>query len=123
MILSQVMLGKPRSVGEIRLASNNMWDKPIIDPKYYSHPDDIIMMKEGVKFIVDLYEKTETYGKLGARLAPNSFPGCEHLEFKSDDYYECYVRQLTLTIYHPSGTCAMGKRVNDSSAVVDSELR
>lgn len=43
-----VMLGKSKSVGEIRLASRSPFDKPIIDPKYFSHPDDIIAMKEGL---------------------------------------------------------------------------
>jgi choline dehydrogenase-like flavoprotein len=41
------MLGKSKSVGEIRLASASPWDKPIIDPKYFSHPDDIKAMIEG----------------------------------------------------------------------------
>jgi hypothetical protein len=42
-----VMLGKSKSKGEIRLASRSPWDKPIIDPKYFSHPDDILSMTEG----------------------------------------------------------------------------
>lgn len=118
-----VMLGKPKSVGEIRLSSRSPWEKPIIQPNYFSHPDDIVRMKEAVKFIVDLYEKTEIYRALGARLVENPFPGCEGHPMKSDSYFECYIRQLTMTIYHPSGTCAMGKAHNDSSAVVDSHLR
>ncbi|ODM90564.1 Glucose dehydrogenase [FAD, quinone] [Orchesella cincta] len=118
-----VMLGKPKSVGELRLRSRSPWDKPLIDPKYFSHPDDIKTMKHAVKFIVGLYEQTKTYRELGAKLASNPFPGCEQVAFKSDAYFECYIRHLTMTIYHPSGTCAMGKRRNDTVAVVDSQLR
>jgi choline dehydrogenase len=77
----------------------------------------------GVKFIVNLYEKTVTYKKLNARLVSNPLPGCEAFKIKSDEYYECYIRHLTLTLYHPSSTVAMGRSHNDSKAVVDSELR
>lgn len=42
-----VMLGKPKSRGEMKLASANPMDKPIINPRYFSHPDDIKMMTEG----------------------------------------------------------------------------
>ncbi|CAL8137000.1 unnamed protein product [Orchesella dallaii] len=118
-----VMLGKPKSFGELKLASRSPWEKPLIDPKYYDHPDDMKTMMHAVKFIVNLYEQTETYRKLGAKLASNPFPGCENVEFKSDAYFECYIRHLTMTIYHPSGTCAMGRRWNDTGAVVDSQLR
>lgn len=118
-----VMLGKPKSIGELRLASRSPWDKPLIQPNYFSHPDDMIRMKEAVKFIVDLYEKTDTYRALGARLVENPFPGCGHVPFKSDDYFECYIRQLTMTLYHPCGTNAMGRGQNDKLAVVDSQLR
>jgi choline dehydrogenase len=76
-----------------------------------------------MKFIVNLYEKTETYKKLGARLVENHLPGCEHFTLRSSEYYECYIRHLTLTLYHPSSTVSMGRRQNDSVAVVDSQLR
>jgi choline dehydrogenase-like flavoprotein len=45
------------------------------------------------------------------------FPG---VEAKSDADLEAFVRRKAETIYHPVGTCRMGK---DEDAVVDSELR
>ena len=35
---------------------------------------------------------------------------------EDDNYWECFARHLTMSMYHPTGTCAMGK-------VVDNELR
>ena len=40
-------LVRPKSRGHIRLRSMNAQDPPIIDPRYYSHPDDIQVMIEG----------------------------------------------------------------------------
>ena len=54
---------------------------------------------------------------------PHPLPGCEQHEFKSNAYFECFIRALTATIYHPVSTCKMGKNLNDTSAVVDPWLR
>ena len=40
-------LVRPKSRGWIRLLSANPADHPLIDPQYYSHPDDITVMLEG----------------------------------------------------------------------------
>ncbi|ERL92202.1 hypothetical protein D910_09522 [Dendroctonus ponderosae] len=47
-----------------------------------------------------------------------SFLGCEEFPFDSEKYWECYIRQLTITSYHPVGTCKMGRK-EDASTVVD----
>lgn len=49
-------------------------------------------------------------------------PGCNHLEFLSDEYWACQAEQYTLTIYHPVGTAKMGPD-NDVMAVVDPTLK
>ncbi|XP_035709623.1 glucose dehydrogenase [FAD, quinone] isoform X1 [Folsomia candida] len=119
---ASVNLGKTKSVGEIKLQSSNPLVYPHIDPKYLSHPDDVRVMVEGVKAALNIYENTTTYKKLGAKLAPNKFPLCEAFEFRSDEYWECFVRSYTLTVYHPCGTCSMGME-GKSSSVVNSQLR
>ena len=40
-------MGRPQSTGEILLRTKNPLDKPIIDPKYLSHKDDIHALVEG----------------------------------------------------------------------------
>lgn len=115
-------VGRPKSRGTIRLASKNIEDKPIIDPNFYSHPDDMKVQVHALKFAVNMYENTTAWKKHGARLAPTKFPGCEDKEFKSDAYYECIARQGTVSLFHPSCTCKMGKP-DDPMAVVDTHLR
>jgi hypothetical protein len=47
---------------------------------------------------------------------------CDKLLFKSDKYYECIARTITLTGYSPVGTCRMGSSSSPTS-VVNPELR
>lgn len=72
--------------------------------------------------MVNLYEKTKTFQKLDAKLAPEHFPGCEDFEMKSEAYYECLIRMVTVTLAHPCCTAPMGIK-GSPKAVVDSELR
>lgn len=70
-----------------------------------------------------MVESTRAFQRIGARLIDKHVPGCERFELKSAEYYECYARHWTLTVYHHSGTCTMGRGVDDPMAVVDSKLR
>jgi len=76
----------------------------------------------GMKMAVDIVENSKHFQSIGGKLSPIPLAPCANTSFRSDAYWECYLRHLTLTLYHPSGTCAMGKRDNPYS-VVDSELK
>jgi len=116
------ILNRPLTRGELLLNSTKPTDPPLMDPKYYENYEDVKTMVESQKLSVELVENTTTFQKLGARLMPHSLPGCESFPFKSDAYYECFARSLSLTMYHPVGTCHMGR--NDSAqAVVDPRLK
>jgi len=117
-----VFVNRPYSRGEILLASKDPKDPPLIDPKYFDDPRDLNLLVEGVKFSVNLVENTKVFKALDGHLLPVKFPGCEDHEFKSDKYYECYAQQLSLTVWHYSGTCAMGK-ADSKNAVVNSQLQ
>lgn len=64
--------------------------------------------------------KTKAMSRLGAYLNPNKMPGCEEYNFDTRDYWRCYTRMLTYTVYHPAGTCQMGPK---TTSVVDSSFR
>ncbi|EFX83708.1 hypothetical protein DAPPUDRAFT_100405 [Daphnia pulex] len=66
---------RPKSRGNIRLASNDPFDKPLINPNYFSDANDydIKVSVEFVKFALAL-SKTEASQKMGPRLYD---PGCE----------------------------------------------
>lgn len=70
-----------------------------------------------------MVETTKVFREMGAHLMNKHLHGCEQFPLKSMQYYECFARHWTFTVYHPSGTCTMGKGENDRMAVVDSKLR
>lgn len=115
------VLLRPKSRGFIKLRSANPYDHPIIDPKYLTHPDDIMTIIEGSKIAIAV-GLTPPYKKFGAKLFQTVFPGCEAYIYLSDEYLACVARTYTQTIYHPVGTCKMGAAW-DGTAVVDPELR
>lgn len=45
---------RTKSKGYIRLRNNNPLSKPFIYPQYLSHPNDIAVMIEGIKFALQL---------------------------------------------------------------------
>jgi choline dehydrogenase-like flavoprotein len=115
------MLLRPKSVGYIRLASADPFDKPLIYPNYFVDDQDVRVLVEGVKIGLALGE-TASFKKLGTKFWAQPFPGCEHLPLWTDDYWACFVRHYSSTIYHPTGTAKMGP-IGDPTAVVDPELR
>ncbi|GAB6027859.1 hypothetical protein CHUAL_002077 [Chamberlinius hualienensis] len=109
----------PKSRGTIRLQSDNPYVHPLIDPRYYTHPEDIQVMTEGTKLALSI-GNSEPFKKFGAFVNPLPFPPCNQLKFQNDEYISCVARSYSTTFYHPVGTCKMGV---DSMAVVDSQLR
>jgi len=75
-----------------------------------------------MKKAVFLAENTTTFQKLGAKFTDSILPGCENVPFRTDAYWECYLRTFSVTLHHIVGTCAMG-RSSSPDAVVDTELR
>ncbi|XP_044001625.1 glucose dehydrogenase [FAD, quinone]-like [Aphidius gifuensis] len=115
------LLLRPKSRGFIKLRSSNINDYPVIVPNYFSHKKDLDTLIEGAKFIHKM-SQTKIMKSLNARPNTNVIPECAEFLFLSDDYWRCLATVYTLTIYHPTGTCKMGK-VNDQMAVVDARLR
>ncbi|CAG7715052.1 unnamed protein product [Allacma fusca] len=118
-----IVLAKPKSFGELTLASANPNEHPIIDPNFLSHPDDIKVLLEGIQKSLKMTTQTNAFKKIGARLTNSSFPGCEKFVHLSAEYWDCYARNFCNSMYHPSGTCRMGRSSGDPGAVVDSQLR
>lgn len=115
------MLLRPLSRGTIRLSSADPYAKPLIDPKYLSEVQDLNVLIEGVKMGLAL-SRTTAFQKLGTKFYDKPFPGCEGYTLWTDEYWACFIRHFTSTIYHPVGTCKMGP-ANDPTAVVDPQLR
>ena len=111
----------PKSVGTLKLKSNDPFDYPVIDPQYLSDKRDVDTYIRGLR----LWEKfimTPTMLSLGANFDGMNVKFCSQYKFRSDEYWECVIRHLAATVYHPAGTCKMGS-IDDTTAVVDPQLR
>ncbi|XP_061722400.1 glucose dehydrogenase [FAD, quinone] [Cydia pomonella] len=115
------MMLRPKSRGYIKLKSRNPLDYPLMYHNYLTHPDDVGVLREGVKAAVAVAE-TKAMKRFGARFHDKPLPNCKHLPLYTDEYWDCLIRQYTMTIYHLSGTAKMGPS-SDPMAVVDPELR
>lgn len=115
------MILRPRSRGFIKIQSKNPLRYPLLYHNYLTHPDDVNVMREGVKAALAVGE-TAAMKQFGSRFHAKPLPNCKHLPLFTDEYWECFVRQYTMTIYHMSCTAQMGPPTNPW-AVVDPQLR
>ena len=104
---------RPRSVGEVKLHSNNPLDRPAVHFNYLSDPYDVRELVEGYKKMQELMMQPAFDTFRGKRIEPSP-------DITSDRDVENWVRTTCSTDYHPCGTCRMG---GDDKSVVDSELR
>lgn len=112
----------PKSMGTLTLKSASPFDYPLIDPNVFSdkHNSDLETLYQGVLLILKLLE-TKAFKSMNVRLALKQFPGCEHTEAMSREYWYCYFRRVTRLVYHEVNTCPMD--TNASTGVVDRELK
>ncbi|OWF45028.1 uncharacterized protein LOC110457584 [Mizuhopecten yessoensis] len=113
----------PKSKGTIRLKSKDPFDHPVIDPKYLEDPDDVKTLIAAMRIIEKLVD-TPVLKEIGIQLDSKSTMEelCDQHTFRSDAFWDCYIRHYTLTVYHPTTTCRMGA-LDDPTAVVDPSLR
>jgi choline dehydrogenase len=98
----------PASRGRVSIMSADPTVKPSIEHRYYSEPADLEVAVQGVRAALDIARRP---GLARYTTRPLLVP-----ESESDTDLRAFVRRCTQTLYHPSGTCAMG-------TVVDAELR
>ncbi|KAK5644056.1 hypothetical protein RI129_007901 [Pyrocoelia pectoralis] len=114
---------RPRSRGRVKLKSQSPYDYPLIDSNFLSdeNNEDIETLYNGVQMTLELI-KTSAFQKLNTTLFYSPLPACQVHEYLSKDYWYCQLRQLTMHIFHPVGTCKMGPDPYQG-AVVDHELK
>ena len=106
---------RPTSRGHVRIASGDVYAAPKITPNYLSTAEDRKVAADSLR----LTRRIAAAPALRA-YAPEEFkPGSQ---FQSDEELATASGDIGTTIFHPVGTCKMG-RADDPMAVVDSELR
>ncbi len=110
---------RPKSRGRIWLSSANPFDDPKIESGYLSHDDDLNTMIRAQKFLNTL-KKAKSFQN--CTLWRPKVQECSHFELDTDEYYECYIRNLGSTMNHILGTCKMGP-ASDPEAVVNPRLK
>ncbi|MGP3913669.1 GMC family oxidoreductase [Nonomuraea sp. 10N515B] len=103
------VLARPRSRGTLALRSSDPADPPLVDPRYLGEQADLAALVRGIELCRELAHT----GALGSFHDRESAPGRE-ADLAS------YVRSTATTVWHPVGTCRMGR---DPLAVVDPALR
>jgi choline dehydrogenase len=106
---------RPASRGHVRIRSADFRDAPEIQPSYLSAPED-------QRVAVDSLRLTRRIAQAPAlaRYRPDEFlPGPQ---VRSDEELLRAAGDIGTTIFHPVGTCRMG-RADDPLAVVDPRLR
>lgn len=117
-VLVVLILLNPKSLGTIRLRSIDPLDHPMIQPNYLDKREDAQTMLRGVR-LIQKFLTTNPFKSQEFEEIPLTIPECGVLG--TDSYYDCYVRHMSSTLYHPVGTAKMGPDT-DRFAVVDSRL-
>jgi choline oxidase len=110
-------VARPASRGTVRLASANPADKPVVDPAYFTDPEnrDERVLVEGIR----LARRFAATAALDDWVLREVSPGPDLL---TDEELGRYARTYSNTVYHPSCTARMGA-ADDPAAVVDPALR
>lgn len=102
----------PQSRGTVKLRSANPADRPIVDMRFLSHPDDVVKLERSIKIAREAAATAALKPFVVREVAPGRTLKGEALVN--------FVRNGTTTYFHSSGACRMGK---DEAAVVDPQLR
>lgn len=116
-----VELLNPKSRGKILLRSSLVTDPVRIIPDYLEDKRDVETLLRGIKYQAD-FTKTKSFEKHEGKLIKIPIAECDKIEYMSDDYWRCYTKYMTTTVFHPVGTAKMGPS-DDKKSVVDHELR
>lgn len=118
-----IFLLYPESYGYLELASASYIDHPKIFPKFFTDPEgkDVKTIIAGIREALRIMQ-SPAFEKYGTKLMDKPISGCKNFVFDTDEYWECALRHVGMSVYHHSTTCKMGP-ADDPESVVDNRLR
>lgn len=106
---------RPTARGHVRIVTRDPQTAPMIAPNYLSTPEDRRVAADSLSLTRRIVQAPALH-----RYAPQEFmPGPQ---YQSDEALAFAAGNIGTTIFHPVGTCKMG-RPEDGAAVVDSRLQ
>jgi choline dehydrogenase len=112
-VTSSIGLLHPHSRGTITLASNRPDQAPLMQANYLVDPRDVEPLVRGLRLVREIFNTPPFRDHLEAELMPAP-------ALQTDKQLIDYIRAQAQSMYHPVGTCRMGR---DPLAVVDERLR
>lgn len=103
---------RPKSRGQVTLASADMRVAPLIDPAFLAEEEDLETLVRGFKLTRKLMDTNALAGVRNKDIFTT--------DVHTDDDIRHIIRERADTVYHPAGTCKMG---SDKMAVVDARLK
>ena len=110
------ILQQAESAGELRLASADPHDKPLIDYRYLRSENDRRRLREAVRLCRRILTQPAFASIVGNAVSPSAG------EFDSDGALDDWLLRNVFTTFHTSGSCKMGP-AGDAMAVVDQHCR
>ena len=104
---------RPRSRGTVRLSSSDPRAAPLIDPNYWSEPEDRVRALEGLRLAREILRQPALQPFVLAERMPGP-------EVRTEAELTAYAQRTSKTDHHPVGTCRMG---HGPDAVVAPDLR
>ncbi|KAI0270491.1 GMC oxidoreductase [Gloeopeniophorella convolvens] len=123
--LGPVLL-KPKSSGTITLASQSIYDPPVIDPNYFADDNDMAVLVRGVRFAQRLGRSRAFAGVLEPRADSTDpkdlfYMGDADPARITDEEIKDYIRAHCSAAFHPTSTARIA--ASPAEGVVDARLR
>ena len=129
----------PRSTGTINITAADPLAPPAIDANYLSDQRDVRALVRGLQLAADMIASSplreistglmncvnwpQSFVDKTGLTSPESSPNWNLPNASDEEFWEEYVRTFSLTVYHPTSTCAMGAAEGDSCALPDLRVR
>ncbi|MGY6708252.1 MAG: GMC family oxidoreductase [Rhizobiaceae bacterium] len=110
---TRIVATQPESRGSVRLASSDPLAAPLIHQNFLASSKDWESLRAGFRVARNLAAQPSMEPFVEAEFFPG--PDCQ-----SDEEIDEHIRNTSITVHHPAGTCRMGA---DPDSVVDPELR
>lgn len=114
------ILQYPFSVGSVHIRPGASGEKPTIDPQYYGGPHGQLDL-ETMKLCLSFARRIVSEKPLAGIIKGPAWPTASTMS--DEQSMEDWIREATLTDWHPVGTCSMGGRAGIEGGVVDERLR